>query len=282
MLPDHLWHLVYDYLDDVALIKYHNISKSLRSCLPRKGPAGEHTQLLTFRADVTSYLKSIETKPVEYIRSMSYTVRNGSDAEMLLSKISSMKDCLLNHTVAYPDAITTGWAPTMIDIMQLALTLNMPPVKTRRWYHSPCVSTSYNAFPHKRQVSRGFFLRTEHKVVQERVVPAPLERECYTDKMVVFHKVKFFCGKLYSTSPNRPYMPKGFTYEVLNEQELFDKFNNELTVRYSYVPFTKWYEDGDWWTTLLVDLRDGHRMEYRAQRPQFVNCTGTVYHDCRV
>jgi hypothetical protein len=281
MLPEHLWYIVYDYLDDLTLIKYHNISKSLRSCLPHRVPVGEFMQLSAFRADVMSSLKNIETKPL-YIRSLSWTVRDRLDAEVLLNKISSMRDCLLNHTVAYPNAITTGWAPSMIDVMGLAYTLNRPPTKTKRWYHSTYVMTSYSAFPRKRHMKGGVFLRPERKLVQERVVPAPLERECYTDKMAVFQKVKFFCGKLYSTSPSRPYMPKGFTYKILGEQDLLDQFNNERSVKRFYVPFTKWYQDGDWWTTLLVNLRDGHRMEYRAQRPQFVNYTGTLYQDCLV
>ena len=159
-------------------------------------------------------------------------------------------------------------------------------MSSKRWYHSPCVKTPYNTFHRKRQVKGDMFilpiLPKQHKVVQDRVAPAPKERGCYTDKMMVFQMVKWFCGKLYSTSHIRPFMPRGFTYEILCESELLDNFIHERIVRQRYVPFTRWYPDGDWWTTLLVDICDGHRMEYRAGQPQFVGNVGTVYHDCHV
>lgn len=276
-LPDDLWHLVYDYLDDVSLWSYHNTTRSLRKCLPSKFPIAEFMMLSKIQTEVLN-VKDRESK--SYIRSIPYTPTDSSDIERLINKITHMRKSILNHVIAYSDTFSWAWEITMIDVLQCAYSKDVKErsIKTKRWYHSPVTSTY--VFPHKRQVSGEPFFRPGCRVVDERIVPPPLKQEHCMDKGAVFDKVKWFCGKSYSTSHNRSQIP-GFTYRVLSEDELRDSFSTKKTFWGSRVPFTKWHQDGDWWAILLVDLETGVRTECRKERPDWTSF-GVTYHDSNV
>lgn len=265
-LPGHIWCVVFDYLDALSLITYHSTSQFTRRCLPRKLPHVELAELSKLRGEVIQYMSDKRLQPDYYIQSNSHTLHGVSDAERLLSCISYTREHLLSYAIAVPDWFTRAWAPT-INVIRQPPSRRLP-VFSKRWYHSQ-VQTDLYSLRHKRQIKSEPFTSPLYNVVQERKAPPPVIEEL--DKMTVFNRVKWYCGKSFSTKSPRFYTgsPPRYVYEVLTEPELMKHFEKGGTGFGDRVPFSNWYQDGDWWRILLVSVRTGNKSQYITGRPDF-------------
>lgn len=131
-LPNELMHLVFDFLDDWSLIRFHFSFKHLRHTLPGEFPLDLFKALAELRSKALEVIANAQNCAADHFRSASWCMENPRYATILLREIGYIKKYLLREMVAPHNPFARKWTKCEVTLF----VHDKPLLKDLRWYHS--------------------------------------------------------------------------------------------------------------------------------------------------